>query len=372
MILHLDMDAFFASVEQLENPELRSKPVVVGGERRGVVATASYEARAFGIHSAMPVAQARKLCPHAVFLKTNGRRYSEISSLIMRSLYVFSPVVQAASIDEAYLDINGACRIFGGARAVAIAVKECIANVTGGLTCSVGVAPVKFLAKICSDLNKPDGIYILEEPDMDNFLLALPVTKIPGVGRHMAASLSKFGVSSVAHIRNLSRDFLANTYGKWGIRLYERAFGIDPRYVHENLPPKSESAECTFEKDTLDRGILGEALRTHAEKVARRLMRNKLAGRTVTLKIKFADFRQITRSRTYAGRTASSDAIFKAGWRLLEEERLPVPVRLIGLGVSGFEARAGQLYLPGLRQMADWDAPHVGMAASAGIGDRLV
>lgn len=342
------MDAFFASVEQLDNPALAGKPVIIGGGQRGVVATASYEARKFGVHSAMPIATARKLCPQGIFIRPNGRRYSEVSSNIMAALHVFSPVVQPASIDEAYLDITRVCEIFGSARSAGMAIKDCIANLTGGLTCSVGMAPVKFLAKICSDINKPDGIFIIEQQEVDDFLIPLPVVKLPGVGKSMAQSLQKFGIVQVGQLRSLSREFLGQKFGKWGLRLHDRAFGIDPACVHENAPPKSESAERTFEKDTLDRTLLAEALQAHAEKVSARLMRHGLAGRTITLKIKFADFRQITRSRTFASQFSDSGPIFSAARNLLWEEPLPLPVRLIGLGVSSFDARPFQFCLPGL------------------------
>lgn len=344
MILHLDMDAFFASVEQMDNPDLRGKPVIIGGETRGVVATASYEARAFGVHSAMPVVTARKLCPGGVFLRGNYRRYSEISAKVMASLKKWSPVVQPASIDEAYIDAGEPADPVAFGRAV----KETVANAAGGLTCSVGIAPVKFLAKICSDINKPDGVFALLPDEVDAFLLPLPVRKLPGIGPAMAASLQKFGIIDIAGLRRLSRDFLWQRYGKHGLILYERCRGIDPRPVRENPPSKSESAERTFERDIRDRDLLNRALLAHAEKVAARLQKNGFAGRTITVKIKFADFRQITRSRTIGIQTSDAAAIYETGRAILAAEHLPAPVRLIGLGVSGFERRPTQLLLPGM------------------------
>ena len=347
MILHLDMDAFFASVEQLDNPGLKGKPVIVGGDRRGVVSTASYEARRFGVHSAMPIATARRLCPRGVFLRGRYDRYSELSHRIMDALRDFSPAVEPASIDEAYLDASGLERLFGDSAELARAVKARVAGVTGGLTCSVGIAPVKFLAKICSEVNKPDGIFILLPEEADAFLAGLAVTRLPGVGKRMAASLAGLGITHVAQLRALSRDFLERRYGKWGLVLHDRAHGIDPRTVTPAHEVKSEGAERTFARDVRDRGLLARALFAHAERVGARMRRNGLAGRTVTLKIKFADFRQITRSRTLGGRTDATRTIFETARGLLEEEPLGQPVRLIGLSVSGFEAPAEQLLLPG-------------------------
>lgn len=347
MILHLDMDAFFASVEQLDDPSLAGKPVIVGGDRRGVVSTASYEARRFGVHSAMPVATARRLCPQGVFLRGRHARYSELSGRIMRALRDFSPAVEPASIDEAYLDASGLGRLFGDSAELARAVKARVAEVTGGLTCSVGIAPVKFLAKICSEVNKPDGVFILQPEEADAFLAQLAVTRLPGVGKRMAESLAGLGITHVAQLRALSRDFLERRYGKWGLVLHDRARGVDPRPVTPEHEVKSEGAEGTFARDVRDRGLLARALFAHAERVGARMRRHGLAGRTVTLKIKFADFRQITRSRTLNGRTDATRTIFETARQLLEEEPLGQPVRLIGLSVSGFEAPAEQLLLPG-------------------------
>lgn len=347
MILHLDMDAFFASVEQLDDPTLRGKPVIIGGGRRGVVSTASYEARRFGVHSAMPIATARRLCPQGIFIRGRGSRYSELSARIMACLRQFSPAVEPASIDEAYLDASGLERLFGPPEALARAVKARVAEVTGGLTCSVGLAPVKFLAKICSEVNKPDGIFILPPEAVDAFLLSLDVTRLPGVGRRMAESLRGLGITRVAQLRALSREVLERRYGKWGLALHERAHGIDPRPVTPEHAVKSEGAERTFARDVRDRELLCRALFAHAERVGARLRRNGLAGRTITLKLKYADFRQITRARTLSGRTDATRTIFETARELLEEECPSQPVRLIGLSVSGFEAPAEQLLLPG-------------------------
>ena len=265
----------------------------------------------------------------------------------MAALGDFSPAVEPASIDEAYLDASGLERLSGSPEELARAVKARVAEVTGGLTCSVGIAPVKFLAKICSEVNKPDGVFILTPGDADAFLAGLAVTRLPGVGKRMAESLAGLGITHVAQLRGLSRDFLERRYGKWGLVLHDRAHGIDPRAVTPGHEVKSEGAERTFARDVRDRGLLARALFAHAERVGARMRRNGLAGRTVTLKIKFADFRQITRSRTLGGRTDATRTIFETARGLLEEEPLPQPVRLIGLSVSGFDAPAEQLLLPG-------------------------
>lgn len=348
IILHLDMDAFFASVEQMDHPEWRGKPVIIGGETRGVVSTASYEARRFGVHSAMPMTTARRLCPQAIFVRGNRRRYVEISGRIMAALQDFSPLVEPASIDEAYLDATGLERLFGPVEQLIPAIKARVREVTGGLTCSVGAAPVKFLAKICSDINKPDGIYILRPDDVDSFLGELDVRRLPGVGRRMVAELEALGIRRVEQLRRYGPELLEQRFGKWGRELHARARGIDPRPVVPEHEAKSESAETTFARDTRDREFLKTMLLGHAERVGASLRRHGLRGRTVTLKVKFADFRQITRSRTLPEATDSTETIYETGTALLEAEALPQPVRLIGLGVSGFGNAPTQELLPGV------------------------
>ncbi len=348
MIIHLDMDAFFAAVEQMDNPQLRCKPVIIGGGLRGVVSTASYEARVFGVHSAMPIVTARRICPQGIFVHGRRHRYVELSHAIMTALGDFSPLVEPASIDEAYLDATGLTRLFGSLEEFIARIKDRVAEVTGGLTCSVGAAPVKFLAKICSDVNKPDGVFILRPEEVDAFLLPLEVGRLPGVGRRMVDSLRDLGIVTVAQLRRYSPEFLEARYGKWGRALYERAHGIDPRLVTPERPVKSESAECTFERDTRDREFLVRMLLAHAERVGASLRRHQLIGRTITLKVKFADFRQITHSRTLPEATNATETIFETGRDLLRELLLAQPVRLIGLGVSGFEVNPVQFLLPGL------------------------
>lgn len=348
MILHLDMDAFFASVEQMDNPSLRGKPVIIGGGNRGVVATASYEARVFGIHSAMPIATARKLCPHGLFIHGRHQRYSDLSARVMEVLGAFSPIIQKASIDEAYLDVSGIGHLWPNYMELAQAIKKRVAQATGGLTCSIGIAPVKFLAKICSDINKPNGVFILMPESVPTFLARLEVKRLPGVGKSMATSLAGIGITTVEQLCRLSREFLISRYGKWGAVLHDRAHGIDTRPVHENPPAKSESSENTFDEDITDSEILEVSLLRHAERVGEALRKQGLAGRTITVKIKFSDFRQITRSKTIQSRINASQTIFEIARVILHNTLLTQPVRLIGLCVSGFDARPEQLVLPGI------------------------
>ena len=345
-IMHIDMDAFYASVEQLDHPELRNKPVIVGGRERGVVSAASYEARAFGVHSAMPMSQARRLCPDGIYVHGRMERYQEVSLNVLAVLDRFSPRVEQASIDEAYLDVTGLERLFGPMEDMSRQLKAAVCEATGGLTCSVGVAPIKFLAKIASELNKPDGLYILPPERVEAFLRTLPVGKIPGVGRKFEAALSNLGVRTGGDVLRFSPAFWAERHGKMGTYLHRRAQGIDEREVEPWIPPKSESAETTFARDTRDRAFLTDWLFRHAERVGRHLRRQGLAGRVVTLKVKYADFRQVTRQRTLSEPTCATDTIFETACRLLADLNPGEPIRLIGLGVSGFDAALRQLCLP--------------------------
>ena len=339
-IMHMDLDAFFASIEQLDNPQLRGRPVVVGGEHRGVVSTCSYEARRFGIRSAMPVAEARRRCPHAVYIRPRMQRYAEMSALVRETIARFSPRVEMASVDEAYLDATGLERLFGPVEAMGYSLKEAVKTATGGLTCSVGIAPVKFLAKIASEQRKPDGLFLLAPEAVPAFLAALPVTAVPGVGRHFAAELASMGVKNCADVSRYGADFWQRRYGKAGAVLWARAHGEDPREVVPWSPPKSESAEVTLDEDTLDRELLRTWLLRHAERVGASLRRQGLAGRTVTLKIKYADFRQITRQVTLDRRVCSTESIYETACAILDRLELAGRVRLVGVGVSGFEAGA--------------------------------
>lgn len=343
-ILHLDMDAFFASVEQHDDPTLKGKPVIIGHDQRGVVSAASYEARVFGVRSAMPVAEARRRCPHGVFLPGNRRRYSEVSRIVMTTLENVSPLVEPASIDEAYVDVTGTETLFGPPETLGRRVKQMIREATN-LPCSVGIAPVKFIAKIASDYDKPDGLTVVGEQDVAVFLADLPVGKIPGVGKRAEQTLARLGIRVVGDILNYPPDFLERHCGKWGLILYEKAHGRGSATVCPSREAKSVSAENTFETDTANRERLTAWLLLQSERIGRELRQEGLFGRTVTLKIKFNDFRQITRSRTLPEPTNSDGTIFAAASALLDAETLPKPVRLIGVGIANFGREPRQLSL---------------------------
>ncbi|WP_456236149.1 DNA polymerase IV [Halodesulfovibrio spirochaetisodalis] len=336
-IMHLDMDAFFASVEQLDNPEWRGKPVIVGGYgERGVVCAASYEARKYGVHSAMPIVQARKLCPHGIYTATTRGRYLELSRKVMDVLHSYSPVIEKASIDEAYIDATGTEHLFGSPLELATSMKKGIYD-SVGLTCSIGIAPVKFLAKIASDYNKPNGLYAIFENEVASFLAELPVRKIPGVGKKFVSKLDELGVTTCGQVLEYSAEFWERRFGKSGIALWQRASGIDDREVETATEAKSESAENTLHKDTLDKALLKKWLMRHADRVGQNQRKYGLKGRTITLKVKYSDFQSLTRSKTLPDPTNTTDVIYQVAADLLDAIDLVKPVRLIGLGLSNYD-----------------------------------
>ncbi|EGB15262.1 DNA-directed DNA polymerase [Pseudodesulfovibrio mercurii] len=339
------MDAFFASVEQMDNPELRGKPVAVGGTSdRSVVSAASYEVRRYGVHSAMSVVKARKLCPEIILVPGRMGRYKEVSHLVMDALREFSPTVEQASVDEAYLDGTGLERLFGPVDEIGRRIKARVKEATG-LTCSVGAAPVRFLAKIASDMDKPDGMFIVRHEEVAEFLQTLPVGKIPGVGAKLLEVLKRLGVRTCGDILLKPGEYWEERLGKYGAALYDRARGIDPTPVTPCEAAKSCSAENTFREDTTDRALLRKWLLAQSERVGEDLRRHGYKGRTVTLKVKYADFSQITRSRSLEARTDNTAVIFETACGLLEQVKLPRAVRLIGVGVSNFGARPRQVTL---------------------------
>ncbi len=344
--MHVDMDAFYASIEQIDNPELQGKPVIVAGGSRGVVSAASYEARRFGVHSAMPTATARRLCPDGIFVPVRMERYKEVSRRVQEVLRGFSPRVEQASVDEAYLDVTGLERLFGPVETMALELKNAVAHVTGGLTCSVGLAPNKFLAKIASDLRKPNGLYVLTAENMPDFLAVLPVTRIPGVGTSFVRNLNALGIRVCGEVGQYPRSFWERRFGKIGVNLWERAQGTDQREVESFVPPKSESAETTFAEDTFDLDFLRTKLFRQADRVGRSLRRQGLKGRVITLKIKYADFRRLSRQTTLPQPVCATKTIYETACRLLEGLSLENKVRLIGVGVSGFGDEPGLLSLP--------------------------
>lgn len=344
VILHIDMDAFFASVEQMDTPEWKGKPLVVGGEERGVVSAASYEARKFGIRSAMPIARAKQLCPHVITTRGRMDRYKEISQKVMSVLHLFSPVIEKASIDEAFLDATGTERLFGPPAALGMQIKQEMKSHTG-LTCSVGIAPVKFLAKIASDQNKPNGLYIITEKDIPHFLQNLPVQKIPGVGKKFVEKLANLGVHTAKDVQNYPESFWTQKFGKSGTVLWQRSNGYDDRKIESFNTPKSESAENTLREDTLDRDLLKTWLLRQSERVGQNQRQMGIKGKTVMLKIKFADFQSITRSKSLPEPTDSTEIIYSVACSLLDALELPKKVRLIGVGLSNYQQGPLQLSL---------------------------
>ncbi|MBW2609027.1 MAG: DNA polymerase IV [Deltaproteobacteria bacterium] len=334
IIFHIDMDAFYASIEQSDNPTLRGRPVVVGGtSNRGVVSAASYEARRYGVRSAMPIFQARQKCPDAIFLSVRMERYKEVSRHIMNILESFSPLIEQVSIDEAYIDLTGTDRLLEAPEEVALMLKQRIKEETS-LTCSIGIAPNKFLAKISSDMNKPDGLTIISVDDVPRFIDDLPIEKVPGVGGKTVQILHDIGVSNLVDIKRLEDRLLIKKTGKFGKRLIQLSRGIDESPVAPYTESKSISSEDTFTADTNDMTILKEQLLVQAEIVGRRLREKGFKGTTVTLKMKRADFKQMTRSVTLDEPTYSSQSIYEHGLKLLETIDTSNKYRLIGIGVS--------------------------------------
>lgn len=341
MILHCDMDAFYASVEERERPELAGKPVIVGGspERRGVVSAANYVARRYGVHSAMPAAMARRLCPHGVFLPPRIDFYSEVSRQIRDIFERFTPLVEPLSLDEAFLDVTGSEHLFGPAVEIARQIKAIVRQETR-LVVSVGVAANKFLAKIASDLRKPDALVVVEPGHEQEFLDPLPVERLWGVGTQGSKAFQRMGVRTVGQLRQWSREALQSRFGAGGEHLWQLAQGIDERPVVPQREAKSISHETTFAQDVADRDVLRACLLELTEQVGWRLRRHRLRGRTVHLKVRFADFSTITRAQTLPAPTAITQELWQAAEALLCH-RLPKghpPVRLLGVGVSGFDA----------------------------------
>jgi len=342
------MDAFYASVEQRDRPELRGRPVIVGADPkgRGVVSAASYEARVFGVRSAMPIGKAARLCPDGVFLPVDMDKYAGASRQIMGILGDFSPLVEPVSVDEAFVDLTGTASLFGPAPEAVREIKRRIRAETG-LTASAGLAANKFIAKVASDLKKPDGLVIVEAGREAEFLAPLPIERLWGVGKATAKDLAALGIATIGQLQRLSRATLVARLGDHGAGLHDLAFGRDDRPVEPWTPPKSMGAETTFERDTTDRARLDTTLRGQAERVARELRAERLAAARVTLKLRFADFRTLTRSHT-SDPTQDGLELYRRVAILLARETLVQPVRLIGVSASALTAeQTGQLGLLG-------------------------
>jgi DNA polymerase IV len=357
-ILHADMDAFYASIEQRDHPELRGKPVIVGAtSARGVVAAASYEARVFGVRSAMPGFEARRLCPQGVFLPANIGRYAEVSDQVHRVFENFTPLIEPLALDEAFLDITGSVGLFGGPLELARQLRAQVREATE-LAVSVGVAPCKLVAKIACSMSKPDGLRLIEPADVRAFLAPLPIRRLWGVGPVTGAELERLGFRTLADLANLDVRRALELLGQRGVELSKLARGEDERAVESDRAAKSCGEENTFEHDVGDREIIASAITAHAEAVARRLRRCGLRGRTVTLRIKLARrngersprvgtvsepiYPLLSRQKTLATPTDDGARIREIALALWDAEALGEPVRLIGVSLSGLESPSAE------------------------------
>lgn len=352
-ILHVDMDEFFAAVEKLDHPELRGKCLLVGGDPagRGVVSTASYEARVFGCRSAMPMAKALRLCPHAIVLPVRGKRYGEVSEHIFDILGRFSPLVEPVSIDEAFLDVTGCRRLLGEGPEIARLIKQAIRD-EAGLTASLGVAPNKFLAKLASDLKKPDGLVVIREGEVQQVLDPLPIRRLWGCGPAAEKVFDRLGIKTIGQVRRMPLEVLTRAFGSGGEHFWRLAHGMDDRPVEGGGQAKSLGQEETFAVDVGDLATLRQVLLGQVEEVARRLRRHGLLARTVTLKIRHGDFTTLTRSATLPAPTHQTQVLWEAAGGILDEWAAKgfKPLRLLGVTASNLEAEAG-------RQLALFEAP---------------
>lgn len=336
-ILHVDMDAFFAAVEQRDDPRLRGQPVLIGGRGpRSVVATASYEARAFGCRSAMPMSRALRLCPKAIVVPPRGAAYGEASRQVFELFREITPLVEPLSVDEAFLDVTASRRSLGPATRIAESLR-CAIRETVELTASVGVAPNKFLAKLASERDKPDGLTVVRPEQVEDFLAGLPVRAMPGVGPKTQARLEAVGIRTTDDVRAWGPDRLLARLGEFGQTLHDRAMGRDDRPVVPDHEAKSIGQECTFGEDVEDPAEVTGVLRAHAEEVATRLRRHGLLAGTIAVKIRFGDFQTITRSRRINPPTHRTDRLVEVAVALFEQWAHEgfEPVRLIGATAAG-------------------------------------
>ena len=347
-IMHIDLDAFFVSVEQVENPELKGKPVVVGGrpEGRGVVASASYEARAFGLHAGMPLTTASRLCPQATFIQGGFPKYRDASQKFMTILADFSPYLEPLGLDEAYLDATGFESIYGSVHQMAAKIKQRIKDELG-LDASVGIAGCKVVAKVASELSKPDGLLEVAAGEERSFLAPLPIAKLPGIGRKTERRLNGLGINTIGELSIMPLSALKSHFGASGEVLHRYANGIDDREIEPPATAKSISRETTFSKDTRDRSLLKATLRYLGERVGADLRQRDKQARCITLKLRYADFTTITRRHTLSQTCDSDQTIFDTGVKLLKgaPSLEKQPVRLIGIGVSSLVESGRQLAL---------------------------
>ena len=333
-LAHIDCDAFYAAVEKRDRPELRDKPVIIGGGKRGVVSTACYIARIRGVRSAMPMFKALEACPDAVVIKPNMEKYVAVGRQVRTMMQALTPLVEPLSIDEAFLDLAGTEKLHGKPPALVLADFSAKVEREIGITASVGLSYCKFLAKVASDLAKPRGFSIIGEAEAVSFLADKPVSLIWGVGKAFSATLERDGLRTIGQLQTKERGDLMRRYGVMGDRLYHLSRGLDDRRVHPEHDAKSVSAETTFDTDLATMNDLVPVLRALSEKVSRRLKKSEIAGRTVVLKLKSADFRIRTRNRQLSDATRLADRIFATGLDLLRKEADGTRYRLIGIGVS--------------------------------------
>ena len=345
-IFHIDLDAFFVSVEQVLNPELKGKPVIVGGdpERRGVVASASYEARPFGIHSGMPSAKARRLCPQAIFIRSHFSLYKDASAKFMNILGDFSPQIEPLGFEEAYLDVTGCEEPYGSHRQLALAIKERI-NKELKLTGSVGIATCKVVAKIASDLCKPDGLLEIAPGEEQAFLNPLPVAKLPGVGKKTEQTLKEMGITTIGELASLPLGTIKRQFGATGAVLHSYARGIDEREVEAPGEAKSISQQLTFARDTLDRNFLEANLHNLCQEVCQDLRSQNKRAKCVAIRLRYADFKTITRQVILREASDVTQVIFATAQQLLTKAlaQQEKPVRLIGIRISSLVSEGKQL-----------------------------
>ena len=338
-IMHVDMDAFYAAIEQRDNPELKGKPVIVGGsiESRGVVSTASYEARKYGVHSAMPMTEAHRRCPHGVYLPVDMQKYRRVSRQIMEIFHRFTPEVEAISLDEAFLDVTGSRKLFGTAEEIGREIKRLIQQEVQ-LTASVGLSYNKFLAKLASDMDKPDGFYEIRPEELESKVWPLPIRRMMGVGSKTAQMLEKMGVTTIGQLAGMNAGLLEHLLGKQGIMMHEVANGIDNRPVEPVRESKSVGRETTFPQDISEQYLLETILFTLTDDVCHTLRSSNLKGKTVSIKIRYPDFHSITRAVTLEQYTSSFEPVFAAVQQLMQHNyKDGTAVRLIGVSVSNLK-----------------------------------
>jgi DNA polymerase IV len=345
-IMHIDLDAFFVSVEQVLNPALKGKPVVVGGkpDQRGVVATASYEARAFGLHSGMPLSRAVRLCPQAIFIQGSFPKYREASKKFMAILAGYSPFLEPMGLDEAYVDVTGFESLHGSIRQMALKIKQSVREQTG-LIASIGIATCKVVAKVASDESKPDGLIEVPAGQEAAFLAPLAIGKLPGIGQKTEQVLKGMGISTIGKLAKVPEEMLKGRFGVFGATLHHYANGIDNREVAPRGEASSISREITFAQDTRNKVFLSGELRYLTEKVGADLRHHGKQSRCITLKLRYADFTTITRSHTLPQATDDDQSIFQIGDGMMQKAMIADrrAVRLIGIGVSSLTEPGRQL-----------------------------